>query len=169
MSARLQEFGPVEQRRFLALGAALFETADDLADQRIAATCLHRLARAAEARSDLHTWRTLVRRLDCMIIKAGDALLDADLDWLREIYVAADGPEAREIEARVIGQMQRLTAESLQDDENDWTIWMHVRSLALMAEHQLNSSDPESALQTSSTASAILQRWPLDERSAMEL
>lgn len=169
LNGRPQELSLVEQRRLLALGAALFEEADDITDRRIAAHFLHQLASMAEAQSDLHTWRALVRRLDAMIARTGDELLDADLDWLREIYMAADGPDAREVEARVIGQMSRLTAESLEDDENDWTIWMHVRSLALLAEHQLNWNDPHGALQSAAAADAILQRWPQEGRTPQEL
>jgi hypothetical protein len=168
-NARLDDYSPVELRRLLALGAALFEAADDIADQMIAASFLYQLAKLAEADSDLHTWRALVRRLDAMIARTGDELLDADLDWLREIYLAADGPEARDTEARVIGQMNRLTAEALADHENDWTIWMHVRALALLAEHQLNCNDPGSAMQTAVAANSILQRWPQEDRTPSEL
>ena len=168
-SPRFNDLGPVELRRFLALGAALFESAGDIADRRIAATCLHRLALQAEADGDLHAWRGLIRRLDAMIEAAGDDLLDADLDWLRAIYVAADGPDAREVEARAVGRMCRLTAGALEDDENDWTIWMHIRSLALRAEHCLNWGDTEGAIEAALAARQILDQWPVAERTPQEL
>jgi hypothetical protein len=166
---RSRELGGLERRRLLGLAAALFEGAEPVSDRMIAGHCLHSLARIAEADGDLHAWRALARRLDALILRSGDDVLDADLDWLRLIYIAASGPDAHEVEARVVEQMCRLTAEAFEDDGNDWTRWMHVRALALLAEHHLNWSRPEPAIEAALGARALLDDWPLAERTPEEL
>lgn len=168
-SDRFHAFGREERRRFLTLAAALFEGAEAIPDRMIAASCLHLLGDIANREGDIHLFRDCARRLDTLIRRSGDEVLDSDLNWLRMIYYAADGPDTLETEARVLAQMCRLTEETLQDDQSDWAIWMHVRSLALLAEHHLNREQPDQALEAAWTANRLLEQWPITERTATEL
>lgn len=163
------DLGSLERRRFLALAAALFEAVEPVPDRMIAASCLHHLARIAEAEGDLHSYRALARRLDALIQRSGDEVLDGDLDWLRLIYFAADGSDALEVEARVVGQMCRLTAETFEEDDSDWARGMHARALALLADHHLNRGAAAEAVEAAVAARQVVDDWPLPERSAEEL
>lgn len=163
------DLGSLERRRFLALAAALFEGAEPVPDRMIAASCLGHLARIAENEGDLHSFRALARRLDALILRSGDEVLDGDLDWLRLIYFAADGPDALAVEARVVGQMCRLTEAAFAEDDNDWSRGMHARALALLADHHLNRGAAAEAVEAAVAARQIVDGWPLAERSAEEL
>ena len=168
-SDRFDALNPAEQRRFLALASGLFEGAEEVADRMIAASCLYLLAQIANRENDIHTYRQIAGRLDTLIQRSGDQVLDGDLNWLRMIYDAAHGPEALQTEGRVVEQMFRLTREAAEEDANGWTIWMHVRSLALLADHHLNCGLAQPALDAATAAIDILSGWTLPDRTAEEL
>jgi hypothetical protein len=96
-------------------------------------------------------------------------LLDENLSWLRLIYAAADGPEARDVERRVLDKMVRLTTETYQDDANDWSTRMLLKALLLSANHLLDHHDPQGAFRHLKDAGDVLGRWEFEEQSAENL
>jgi tetratricopeptide (TPR) repeat protein len=157
---RSAAFAAAEQSRFLALAANCFEQVADQDDLFVAAWALAQLMRAADRVADVVGCHVLAVRLAAVLEKLDDERLDADLDWLRETYLAAEVVGDRATQARTLERLLRLTRAAWADDANDWSGWMLARTLVLADLYHQQLGDHHAAADVRSEARAVLASLP---------